>query len=65
MDDTAVSKVRDPSVSISLGADDALGVMPRGEPQHSHDAVVSVLLGTAVGALVVVGIVFVVRLLMH
>jgi hypothetical protein len=63
MDDTAVSKVRDPSVSISLAAEDVLRVRPSRPPPRATDAVLSVLIGTAIGALVVVAVVWLIRAL--
>jgi hypothetical protein len=62
MDDTAVSKVRDPSVSISLGAEHSLG--EKASPRAwSRDAVASVFIGTLLGALLVVTLAIVARLL--
>jgi hypothetical protein len=64
MDDTAVSKVRDPSVSILLGPN---GERPVRAPTRLMrvDAVVSVVIGTALGALVVVAIVAAARAFFH
>lgn len=62
MDDTAVSKVRDPSVSISL---DAAGILP--VPPHAPEVVsrfrpiYSIALGSLLGALIVGLMVLVVR----
>jgi hypothetical protein len=68
MDDTAISKVRDPSVSIALGADAALS--PReGSRLRSRrssraiDAAISVSVGLVLGALMVVLTVLVLRAL--
>ncbi|HVU03985.1 MAG TPA: hypothetical protein VHE30_19635 [Polyangiaceae bacterium] len=62
MDDTAVSKVRDPSVSISLSAE---GFVPERRPERTErlrgEAIRSVVLGTLLGALLVVLTVLVVR----
>lgn len=60
MDDTAVSKVRDPSVSISLGAEHALRDLPR--RGWSRDAVASVIIGSLLGALLVVALAILVPL---
>jgi hypothetical protein len=63
MDDTAISKVRDPSVSISLSAE---GLLPLPEPPRSPrklDAVYSIALGTLLGALLVVLAVIAARVL--
>jgi hypothetical protein len=61
MDDTAISKVRDPSVSIALGADAALH--PRGDRGRRRfvEAAVSLGVGVVLGALVVVLVVLAVR----
>ncbi len=61
MDDTAISKVRDPSVSISLSAE---GLVPTPVPERPEpsEAVRSVVLGTLLGALLVVLVVLAVRL---
>lgn len=62
MDDTAVSKVRDPSVSISLDVDE---ILPLPEARKSSspllEPVYSVALGTVFGAMIVALIVFIVR----
>jgi len=65
MDDTAVSKVRDPSVSISLAADGLLGEGPRSSRRRAPSAVASVLIGTAIGAFVVVAVVSAARALFN
>jgi hypothetical protein len=63
MDDTAVSKVRDPSVSLLLGAGDAITSKPppRPAPVSRLDAIRSVAVGTLLGALLVVTVVAVAR----
>jgi hypothetical protein len=53
MDDTAISKVRDPSVSISLEAEPLFG-RPGRSSRLSRDAIASVGLGLLLGALAVV-----------
>jgi hypothetical protein len=61
MDDTAVSKVRDPSVSLVLGPE-AKATRPRDKSaQRRLDALASVALGAALGALLVVVIVLIAR----
>ena len=65
MDDTAVSKVRDPSVSLRLGADGSLPEPARRASGPSLDAFTSVALGTVIGALLVVASVLLFRLLQH
>jgi hypothetical protein len=60
MDDTAVSKVRDPSVSMVLGPSSA--IRPREKASAKRlEAVASVALGAALGALLVVIIVLIAR----
>jgi hypothetical protein len=62
MDDTAVSKVRDPSVSLVLGSD--AGVRRRAKVSERRlDAIASLALGAALGALLVVVVVLVARAL--
>lgn len=63
MDDTAVSKVRDPSVSLRLGAEGAITSKPPPRPTALSrlDAVKSVAVGTVFGALVVVVLVATLR----
>jgi hypothetical protein len=63
MDDTAVSKVRDPSVSLRLGAEGAITSKPppRFTALTGLDAVKSVAVGTLFGALLVVVLVAVIR----
>jgi len=61
MDDTAVSKVRDPSVSLVLGPE-AKATRPRDKAAERRlDALASVALGAALGALLVVVIVLIAR----
>jgi len=61
MDDTAVSKVRDPSVSLILDSDFA--VKPRHKAtERRYEAVASLALGAALGALLVVIVVVLARL---
>jgi hypothetical protein len=62
MDDTAVSKVRDPSVSISLEAEPLLD-RPRRAGGLSRDAIASVALGLLLGALAVVAFALALRAL--
>jgi uncharacterized protein YjeT (DUF2065 family) len=54
MDDTAVSKVRDPSVSISLSAEGLLPILAPRRARKPLDAVYSIVLGTLLGAVLVV-----------
>ncbi len=61
MDDTAVSKVRDPSVSIRLGGDGGAPVAARGF--RRLDAAASVALGAVLGVLLVVVAVWIARAL--
>ena len=62
MDDTAVSKVRDPSVSLVLGPE--AKARPRDKAAERRlDALASVALGAALGALLVVVIVLIARAL--
>ncbi len=63
MDDTAVSKVRDPSVSIRLGAEELRRSARKSVP--SMDAIAPVALGTLIGAVLVMLAVFAVRALGH
>ncbi len=57
MDDTAISKVRDPSVSINLDPEDV-----RGEGDVSRrDAIVSTVVGAGLGALLVGVVILLVR----
>jgi len=69
MDDTAISKVRDPSVSISLDADSLLPIpaprTPVPERATTFQPVVSIALGTLLGALIVAVLALVVRALSH
>jgi hypothetical protein len=62
MDDTAVSKVRDPSVSLILEPS-AVVRAPERPAKRRLEAVVSVALGAALGALLVVVIVLIARAL--
>ena len=60
MDDTAVSKVRDPSVSLILGP--ATPVRPREKASaRRFEALASLLLGAALGVLLVVIVVLIAR----
>lgn len=62
MDDTAVSKVRDPSVSLVLGP--ATPARPREKaPARKFEALASLLLGAALGVLLVVIVVLIARAL--
>jgi hypothetical protein len=63
MDDTAISKVRDPSVSIALGADASLPPRRRTQRVRFRDAALSVGAGVVLGALVVVLVVFLAQFL--
>lgn len=63
MDDTAVSKVRDPSVSISLDADSLLPIPEPRTPPPRFEPVYSVVLGTVLGALIVMLVVLLARAL--
>src|SRR5690348_204311 len=49
MDDTAISKVRDPSVSISLSAEGLLPIPPPRRQRKPLDAVYSIALGVLLG----------------
>ena len=60
MDDTAVSKVRDPSVSIRLGPDRNLG-QQAGRPVRAREAAFAIVIGVALGALLVVAAVIALR----
>jgi hypothetical protein len=61
MDDTAVSKVRDPSVSLILDSD--MAVKPRHKATNRrYEAAASLALGAALGALLVVLVVLLTRL---
>jgi hypothetical protein len=53
MDDTAISKVRDPSVSISLDAAGMLPLSPPPAPVPRFRPIYSIALGTLLGALIV------------
>jgi len=59
MDDTAVSKVRDPSVSLVLSPEAA--IRRPGKPDRRNEAMASLALGAAFGALLVVVIVLLSR----
>jgi hypothetical protein len=63
MDDTAVSKVRDPSVSISLDADSLLPIPSPPSTPPRFQPVYSVVLGTVLGALIVMLLVLLARAL--
>jgi len=63
MDDTAISKVRDPSVSISLSAEGLLPIPPQRRQRKPLDAVYSIALGVLLGALLVVLAVVAIRLI--
>jgi hypothetical protein len=66
MDDTAVSKVRDPSVSLRLGADGMLPVAPVARaPEPRVAPLVWIGAGTVLGVLVVTAIALIVRALLH
>jgi hypothetical protein len=60
MDDTAVSKVRDPSVSLVLGPSSPVRPPEKGS-ERRLEAVASLALGAALGALLVVIIVLIAR----
>jgi hypothetical protein len=62
MDDTAVSKVRDPSVSLVLEPS-AVIRSPQKGPDRRLEAIASIALGAALGALLVVVIVLIARAL--
>ncbi|HEX4336473.1 MAG TPA: hypothetical protein VH062_11205 [Polyangiaceae bacterium] len=62
MDDTAVSKVRDPSVSLILEPS-AVIRSPQKPPNGRLEAVASIAVGAALGALLVVVIVLIARAL--
>jgi hypothetical protein len=61
MDDTAVSKVRDPSVSISLEAAGILPLPPPVAQSSRFRPIYSVALGSLLGALIVALMALVVR----
>lgn len=61
MDDTAISKVRDPSVSISLDADQLLPLPPPPERRRPTDPVYSMVVGAILGAVLVAILVLLVR----
>ncbi|HVW24668.1 MAG TPA: hypothetical protein VHC69_04830 [Polyangiaceae bacterium] len=61
MDDTAVSKVRDPSVSLIL--EPSIAPRPRKPPATRLEAAMSIAIGAALGALLVVIIVLVAKAL--
>lgn len=68
MDDTAVSKVRDPSVSISIDADSMLPLpepakAPSSSPAPRFEPLYSIALGTVLGALIVAVVVLAVRVI--
>jgi hypothetical protein len=61
MDDTAVSKVRDPSVSISLDAAGILPLPPRAQQASRFRPIYSIALGSLLGALIVALMVLIAR----
>jgi hypothetical protein len=65
MDDTAVSRVRDPSVSIRIGSEPFALRSVENRRSRRLDAAASVALGAILGALLVVSVVALVRALLH